>query len=325
MVEFAHPNWLWLLPLPLLLVRWLPPYQTRQRAIQVPFLSLLAQLTGQTPGSGTSTAQPARWQRVALVLTWLLLLLALAKPMWLGPPQTRQMSGRDLMVVVDLSGSMAAKDFAQPGQQALSRLAAVKQVLAEFAQQRQGDRLGLILFGDAAYLQAPFTADQAVWLALLDQAQVGMAGQSTHLGDALGLAIKLMRSSTLEQKVVLVLTDGNDTDSLVPPLEAAKVAAAEGVTVYMVAVGDPATVGEEALDMTVIQGVAERTGGRHFLALSPTQLREVTNTLGELEPAQYQSVEYRLKQSIHYLPVAAVLLLYLTLFSWATWRRRVHG
>ncbi|MDX2319166.1 MAG: VWA domain-containing protein, partial [Moritella sp.] len=287
MIEFSYPWLFLLLPLPWFIQQFSPTYKIKQSALQVPFFSQLVSLSGEQPNTGAVKLEPKIWQRIALSLVWLFLVVAMAKPMWLGEPQIRSQFGRDLMVVVDLSGSMDSRDFSVPGSDSISRLTAVKNVLAEFSQQRSGDRLGLILFGDAAYLQVPFTADHQAWLGLLNESEVAMAGQSTHLGDALGLAIKVMtdeskapiakensnlgvnggvdrtseEKTTAEkriadkQKVVIVLTDGNDTDSLVPPLEAAKIAASRGIKIHMIAIGDPRTFGEQALDMAVIDGV----------------------------------------------------------------------
>lgn len=335
MLEFNYPFWALVLPLPWLINYFLPAFTIRQAAIKVPFFNIVAGLLRPTPNSALQYLKPSRWQRCALLIVWLLLVTAMTQPVILGEPQTRQQIGRDLMVVVDLSGSMETKDFTlqakQPDTDAagvtskftisseyISRLDAVKHVLREFVVQRQGDRLGLILFGDAAYLQAPFTADLNSWTRLLDESRVAMAGQSTHLGDALGLAIKVMASdeikSSQKNKVVLLLTDGNDTDSSVPPLEAAKIAAKNGIRVHVIAIGDPQTVGEQAMDMEVIEGVATLTGGKAFQAISTQELNNVYQTISELEPAKFASFVYQPKQSVHYVPVAAALIIYLVTY-----------
>lgn len=337
MIEFSYPWLFLLLPLPWFVQRFAPAYKIKPTAVQVPFFQQLVRLSGEQPNLGAVKLQPQIWQRIALTFTWLLLLTAMAKPMWLGQPQVRAQFGRDLMVVVDLSGSMDSRDFSVPGAESISRLTAVKQVLTEFSQQREGDRLGLILFGDSAYLQAPFTADHQAWLGLLNEAEVAMAGQSTHLGDALGLAIKILTDEAdnqsfnsdnelfnnnrdqqdipKKQKVVLVLTDGNDTDSLVPPLEAAKIAASQGIKVHMIAIGDPRTFGEQALDMSVIEGVADITGGQAFQALSSVELTRVYDEIAKLEPNQFASFSYQPKVSVHYVPVVFGISVYFLLYS----------
>ncbi|GHA63480.1 VWA domain-containing protein [Photobacterium aphoticum] len=329
--EFAHPWWWLILPLPFLVHFLIPAYRTRQLATKVPFFRQLSEALGAKPTRGASQLSPRWWQRAALVLSWLLLVTALAKPMVLGEPQTRERMGRDLMVLVDLSGSMAEKDFTSDSGAQITRLAAAKQVLADFAKTRKGDRLGLILFGDAAFVQTPFTADQAVWLALLQQTDVAMAGQSTHLGDAMGLAIKVFEQSAQSriasgdteprEQVAIVLTDGNDTGSFVEPVEAAKVAAAKSVRIYMIAMGDPRTVGESALDMDTINQVAALSGGKAFSALNRQELAQAYEQVGKLEPQLYESTTYRPKQSVHYYLIALVVVIYLTAFIFASVQR----
>lgn len=200
--EFAHPLWFIALPLPLLVYFAVPAYRTKQMAIKVPFFRELVEAIGEAPSEGASQLTPSWWQRTTLIITWILVVCALAKPTILGEPQVREQLGRDVMVVVDLSGSMAEQDFTSQQGDKISRLDATKEVLADFAKTRKGDRLGLILFGDAAFVQTPFTADQEVWLELLNQTDVAMAGQSTHLGDAIGLAIKVFEQSEKQSAVV---------------------------------------------------------------------------------------------------------------------------
>lgn len=340
-IEFVHPYSFLLLPLPLLVYWFIPAYRTKKTAIKIPFFDTLMTVLGETPSEGASQLAASWWQRVILIISWILVITALAKPMILGKPQVREQFGRDVMVVVDLSGSMAETDFVatkansaegiRAGQR-ISRLAAAKQVLTDFANTRQGDRLGLILFGDAAFLQTPFTADQQAWLDLLQQTDVAMAGQSTHLGDAIGLAIKVFdqiytqdqdASQPTREKVAIVLTDGNDTGSFVEPIEAAKVAGAKDVRIHMVAMGDPATVGEQALDMNTIKRVAALSGGQSFQALDQSELEQAYATIGELEPALYEATTYRPKQTIHHYLISAVVVIYLLTFFILTLKRRV--
>lgn len=333
--ELEHPLWLVILPLPFLVYFAVPAYRTKQMAIKVPFFRDLVDAIGETPSEGASQLTPSWWQRVTLIVTWILVVCALAKPTILGEPQTREQFGRDVMVVVDLSGSMAEEDFTSKAGERISRLDATKEVLSDFAKTREGDRLGLILFGDAAFVQTPFTADQSVWLELLNQTDVAMAGQSTHLGDAIGLAIKVFEQSHNQrnalnaqepdkerEKVAIVLTDGNDTGSFVEPIDAAKVAKAKGVRIYVIAMGDPQTVGEVALDMETIRRIAEESGGSAFEALNRDELQGAYAKIGELEPQIYESTSYRPKKTIHHHLMAIVVAMYLVAFSSATIRRR---
>ena len=324
-LEFALGWAFLLLPLPLLIGWSAPAHRERQDSLQVPYFQRLVRITGETPSPGASVLRRWRVQALVSILGWTLLVLAAARPEWVEPPITVEKSARDLMLALDLSGSMSAQDFALADGHRRTRLQAAKAVLRDFTHRRRGDRLGLIVFGDAAYLQAPFTADRDTWLTLLDETEVAMAGHSTALGDAIGLAMALFEASKTENRVLILLTDGNDTGSRVPPIDAAVLAAAAGVTIYTLAVGDPRTVGEEALDRETLTSVARATGGRSYLARDGARLAEVYAEIDALEPARYDTLSYRARRSLFHLPLGAFAALYLValpLFALLGWRRR---
>ena len=319
MFELAHPWALLLLPLPLLM-RLLPAYKESRDSVRVPFFDKLVELSEQRPDTGAMILRRDRAQRFLVGFMWLCLIIAATKPQWIGPPIEQQKSGRDLMIAVDLSGSMQTRDFTLPDGSTVDRLQAVKQVLEDLAKQHASDRLGLIVFGDAAYLQTPFTDDHQVWTQLLAETEIGMAGQSTVFGDAIGLAIKLFKENNSDNRVLIVLTDGNDTGSTVPPVDAAKVAAANAIRIYTIAVGDPASAGEEALDMDTIKRVSQVTGGQDFQALDQQALRSAYQAIGELEPELYETISFRPRQSLHWAPLGLALLLYTLYHGLAIWR-----
>ncbi|MBY7762925.1 VWA domain-containing protein [Vibrio fluvialis] len=326
-LEFAY---LWafaLLPLPLLVYWLVPAYRSRENAIKVPFFTQILEALNETPKVAAGLLRASHWQQVTLILSWLLIVTALAKPSVLGEVTTREAFGRDVMMLVDLSGSMEEKDFPTRGGENLTRLDAAKQVLREFVTQRKGDRFGLILFGDAAFIQTPFTADQTVWLSLLDEAQTGMAGQSTNLGDAIGLGIKVFEQTptTTQERIMVVLTDGNDTGSFVAPVDAAKIAASKGIRIYVIAMGDPENIGEQPLDMDVVNRVAELTQARSFVAIDQQQLNEAYQVIDKLEPQKYSSESYRPKISLHHYLIAVVLVLHLIVFSWMTLQQHLRN
>ena len=319
MYELAHPWALLLLALPLAM--WLlPAYRESRDSVRVPFFDKLVNLSEQRPDSGAMILRRDRIQRFLVGFMWLCLVLAAAKPEWVGAPIEQQKSGRDLMIAVDLSGSMETRDFLLPNGESVDRLQAVKQVLAELADQRASDRLGLIVFGSAAYLQTPFTDDHVVWEQLLTETEIGMAGQSTVFGDGIGLAIKLFKESDSDNRVLIMLTDGNDTGSTVPPIDAAKVAETFGIRIYTIAIGDPASAGEEALDMGTIERVSEVTGGQSFQALDQAQIRRAYQAIAELEPQLYETISFRPRVSLHWVPVSMALVLYTLYHSYGTWR-----
>ena len=326
MIEFSYIWAFVCLPLPLLVMWFAPSYKARKASLKVPYFVRLVDVTGEVPKKGAVILRRNIIQRLFLVIAWVCLVTALAKPQLIGPPIKHEESARDLMIAVDLSGSMSVEDFRTENGDVVDRLVAVKTVLAEFAKGRQGDRLGLILFGDSPYLQAPFTADILVWLNLLDEATIGMAGQSTAFGDAIGLSIKAFEQSKTSNRVLIVLTDGNDTSSRVPPAEAAKVAAAHDIKIYTIAVGDPDAVGEEKVDLKVLQTIAEVSGGKAFEALNREELAEVYNTIDSLEPQTYESLVYRSKTSVHQYPMMVFTIMYLIAFMIVGFRsRRTRG
>jgi Ca-activated chloride channel family protein len=236
------------------------------------------------------------------------------------------------MIAVDLSGSMEVEDFTTLNNEKINRLEAVKLVLSELVQGRTSDRLGLILFGDAPYLQAPFTNDIETWLQLLNETEIGLAGQSTAFGDAIGLAISVFENSlseddtvqhkSIDNRVLIVLTDGNDTSSSVPPIDAAKVAASYNIKIYTIAIGDPEAFGEDKVDMDVLNKISELTGGTTYQALNRAELNTVYKEIDLLEQQQFESLSFRPKTSIHYYPIAFAFVLYLlSLFIFVIYRK----
>jgi len=256
-----------------------------------------------------------RAQRFLVGFMWLCLVVSAAKPEWIGAPVEQQKSGRDLMIGVDLSGSMEARDFALPGGQTVDRLQAVKYVLEDLADQRSSDRLGLIVFGSAAYLQTPFTDDHLVWANLLEETEIGMAGQSTVFGDAIGLAIKLFMESDSDNRVLIMLTDGNDTGSLVPPVRAAEIARDQGVRIFTIAMGDPQAAGEQALDEATLQAVADTTGGGYYHADDRAELEAVYAELDRLTPREVESQSYRPQHELFHWPLGFAIVLSLLYFG----------
>jgi Ca-activated chloride channel homolog len=326
MLEFAWPWMFALLPLPLL-VWWLsPPLRARQASVQVPFFERLASATGQTPQRGAVVLQRRATQMVVAVAVWLLTVTALARPQWVGDPLTHDISARDLILAVDISGSMDQPDFRGADGRMLTRLDGVKRVIRDFIARRKGDRIALILFGTRAYVQVPFTQDLATAQQLLDQTEVGMAGQQTALGDTIGLAIKTFEKSTAKQKLLILLTDGNDTASRVPPEHAADIAHQNDIVVYTIGVGDPAASGENRVDLGVLQAVASTTGGHFFRAEDGAQLQAIYADIDRLAPAKLQTLSWRPRLALFQWPLGAAvlisLLLWIALLMASAWNRR---
>jgi Ca-activated chloride channel family protein len=326
MLEFAWPWIFLLLPLPLLVWWALPPYRARQASIQIPFFERLAGATGQTPQRGAVVLRRRATQMGVAILIWILVVTALARPQWVSDPLTHEVSARDLILAVDISGSMDQPDFRNPDGQVLTRLDGVKRVLKDFIARRHGDRIALILFGTRAYLQVPFTQDLATTELLLQQSQVGMAGQQTAIGDTIGLAIKTFEKSTAKQKLLILLTDGNDTASRVPPEHAADIARQNDVVIHTIGVGDPAASGENRVDLGALRAVANTTGGQFFRAEDGAQLQAIYADIDRLAPAKLQTLSWRPKLPLFQWPLGAAVLL--SLFLWlallitSVWRHR---
>lgn len=306
MLSFAFLWIFCLLPLPLL-VWWLAPVRTAHGvAVRVSFIPRLRELSG-AHGSAVPSARRQIARRLLQFLLWVLVLTAAARPQWLEPPITRELPTRDLLLLVDLSVSMDHEDFTNASGQSVNRLTAVKEVLDEFLVKREGDRVGLVVFGNAAFVQVPFTSDLGLCRQLLDEAQVGMAGPRTALGDAMGLGITLFEKSDLPTKTMIALTDGNDTASGMPPDKAAAVAKDRGITIHTVAVGDPASVGEEKIDEAALQLVSQITGGKFFKASDRSQLATIYDELDRLEAVSVDTISHRPRSDLYWIPLAAAL------------------
>jgi len=312
MLTFAHPWLFLLLPLPWLVRKLLPGHHKRKAAVRVPFMQRLSRLVGQQPGSDIAVEGRKVSQWVVLGLSWILVVVALARPQWLEEPIIKELPMRDLLVAVDLSGSMETQDFTDSDGNVVDRLTAVKQVLDTFFARRDGDRVGLILFGSAAFVQVPFTDDTEVVRELLQEAQIRMLGPRTMLGDAMGLSINLFERSEVEERVLIVLTDGNDTGSLIPPERAAEIARDNSVVVHTIAIGDPAAVGEQALDEKTLEDIATLTGGGYFHANDTAELETIYDHLDEINPRQVETQSYRPLTDLFHWPLAVSILM--TLF-----------
>ena len=255
------------------------------------------------------------WRIGALWLVWVLCLLAAARPQFVGDPVALPVSGRDLLMAVDLSGSMEEQDFQIEGRW-VDRLTATKVVATEFISNRVGDRLGLILFGREAYLQTPLTFDRQTVEVLLDESAIGLAGKETAIGDAIGLAIRTLDDAGVDEgrRVLVLLTDGANTAGEVEPLKAAELAAQRGMVIYTIGIGaDALTVRSlfglrqinpsADLDEATLRAVAEQTGGQYFRARDTEELAGIYALLDELEPAESDQQGYRPVAELFFWPL----------------------
>jgi Ca-activated chloride channel family protein len=332
MLEFAWP-WIFLTaPLPWLFRRLLPLSTSRDVLLQVSFIGELESIAGRRRRGRVPT-----WRKqLPLILIWVLLLIAAARPEWPSDAMPQPISGRDLLLAVDVSGSMDYPDMEWEGQPA-SRLTLVKHLLGDFIEGREGDRLGLILFGSRAYLQAPLTFDRRTVRTWLDEAIIGIAGKNTAIGDTIGLAVKRLRDRPADSRVLVLITDGADNGSTVSPATAARLAAEENVRIYAIGIGaDPGpgslgllgfTPGFD-LDEPLLRSLAERTKGAYFRARNHKELAAISEALDMLEPVQQQPSDIRFNQPLYPWPLGIALLLSIAMVAGGTgllpaWGRRL--
>ena len=345
MMTLLWPWALAILPLPFLFRILLPrAKQSNEAALKVPYLSDF-----ELGASNTSGAQKSRWPLLLYSLAWICLVVAVARPQWTGETIELPVSGRDLMIAIDISKSMDHP--IRHNQRSVSRIAATKAVASDFIEKRVGDRIGLILFGDQAYVQAPLTFDRTTVRILLQEAVTGLAGQATAIGDAIGLAVKRLSeqkelsasivnkkrgkddingNSDLTDQVLILLTDGVSNRGEITPLKAAELAATMKLKIHTIGIGSRRS---RELDEQTLRQVAKITGGQYFRAYDTSSLQKIYQLLDELEPLEKDVKSYRPTKSLFYLPLSAALalaallalILYLPHFNWTFWNRTIQN
>ncbi len=322
MIEWLWPLAFLLVPAPIL-VRWLiKPSKKKQPALTVPSLEGFSGLSTNESFSATLSTV----KLIILWLAWILLIAAVARPQWVGEMVSLPTTGRDLMLAIDISGSMATEDM-QVNNDYVDRLSVVKTVISQFLDARKGDRVGLVLFGTNAYVQAPLTFDLKSVKKLLIEAPVGIAGGKTAIGDAIGLTVKRLRERQNEEKVVILLTDGANNVGEIPPIKAAELASVDGIKIYTIGVGAeemrvPSLFGSLAgrttnpsadLDEETLSKIAEATQGRYFRAKDTNTLAQIYELIDKLEPIEQEPETYRPFQVLYYWPLGISLCLFLVL------------
>mgnify|MGYP000571698809 CR=1 FL=1 len=319
MLEFQYPWLLLALPLPWLIYKGLPAKKQQDAALRVPFFEVF----NDSPRLAIRGSNSSKWLSLLLLgLVWLGTLLAASAPRWIGDPVNLPTSGRDLLVAVDISGSMDTEDMFLENNQ-VNRLTLVKKVVGDFVERRASDRLGLVLFGTQAYLQAPLTFDRATVNTLLQEAQLGFAGEKTAIGDAIGLAVKRLRQRPETSRVLILLTDGANTAGQVSPLQAAELAANAKVKIYTLGIGAdemvvPGIFGSNFgarrinpsadLDEETLRAIAEQTGGQYFRARDLQELENIYALLDQLEPIEQEAETFRPTIALFYWPLALAFL-----------------
>ena len=326
-------QWPWMfyaLPLPILAYVLLPRMAVAaQRALRVPDVEPYQSLS-----AGVRKSGKAFFGGMLLLLMWCCLITAAARPQTFGESLGVPITGRDLMLCIDISGSMNETDLYSGNSQA-TRMSVVKYVARDFVSRRVGDRIGLIMFGSQAYVQSPLTHDHETVQHFLDEARVGLAGRSTAIGDAIGLGVKRLRERPAESRVLVLLTDGENSEGAIDPLEAARLAADNDIRVHTIGVGSEASGGligralgmrNSELDEKTLQSIAAQTGGQYFRARDQRELEQIYRAIDKLEPTHKDDMEFRPLRELFAWPLGAALLLNMI---WVVLRQRItdvlHG
>lgn len=317
MFTFAWPLVFLLLPLFWLTQKYWPLTEKKNETmLRIPFLARVQALNQH---AAYSFVLPHRLKQFFCMMIWLLFIIACANPQWLGEPVPITQSGRNIMLAVDLSQSMEIPDL-QQGSRTLNRLQTVKEVAAPFIEKRHGDKLGLILFGSKAYLQTPLTLDRQTVRSMLDDATIGLAGERTAIGDAIGLAVKKFSTENIKSRILILFTDGANNTGNLDPLEAAKLAKESQIKIYTVGIGANEMImsgifGAQAvnpsadLDEDTLKNIASLTQGQYFRAQDKKTLMNILEAINQLEPIEAEGKTMRSITSLFYWPLAAALLL----------------
>jgi Ca-activated chloride channel family protein len=338
MFEFHWP-WMGLLVLLPLLIRlyWPRPPVEKHESVEGTQTTLLhpslTHLQDAFQVRQPSLPLSARLHRWLLYLLWLALVLALMRPQWLEPYTENRTAGYDLMLAVDASHSMNALDFTLEDKQ-VSRMQVVKGVVGRFIEGRQGDRIGLVVFGSRAYVLSPLTYDRKAVSSLLSEVIPRIAGDGTAIGDALGLGVKKLRERPQGSRVLLLIADGENTAGTIPPLKAAQLAAQEGIRIYSIGVGSDKkrvpilengriiTRTDLGFNETVMREIAQNADGAYFRATDTEALEKIYQHIDELEKTEAESRTVFIPQPLYYWPLSVALLLLLVLGIYPEGRQR---
>ncbi len=305
MLKFEWLLVLVLLPLPLLVRRFLPRRESKPASLMVPFFR-------EINAGGFTAIAPSRLNICLAVLAWLVLLCAAARPVWIDERIQVPMTGRDLLIALDISGSMQQQDFSRGSD---SRFGVVQEIASEFVSRRTGDRVGLILFGSQPYLYTPLTFDLDSVVEFLGHARVGFAGQQTAIGDTIGLAVKVLRERSAENRILILLTDGDNSAGSIDPLEGMQLAVEHGVRIFIIGIGiDHSTAASSRSPRNELPYIAQSTGGVYFHASDAEALEEIYAAIDAFEPIEAESRSHLLVTELYPWPLGLAMMLMIWVF-----------
>lgn len=324
MFHFYWPWFALLLPLPFLIRKIIPanPNEKDAGSSEI-FFPAIQRMKQAFPVYSQQNQQSNRFFFILLFLTWICLIVALMQPEKVDSFRHETNKGYDLMLAVDISASMQAVDFST-GSKAISRLDATKEVVGKFALGRQGDRVGLIAFGESAYLPVPLTLDTVSVSHMLNHTVSGMAGNATAIGDAIGLSIRTLRERPEGSRILILLTDGEDNASSIPPLEAAKIAKEYGIRIYTIGIGKkgpvpfPSRFGgyemvEVSMDENLLKEIASMTGGHYFSASNQKVLEAIYEKIDKLEKTESDQTIFLIREPFYQYPLSLALIFFFIL------------
>ena len=329
-LSFIWPWMIALLPLPWLINILIKPVHKQHSPLLAP--QIISRIGDELPEENlVEINQTRRGLPILATLLWFALIAAASRPVVFLDSTPFEVSGKDIVLAVDLSGSMQKEDMYLEGDE-VNRLIAVKSVVSEFIERRKGDRMGLVVFGTQAFLQSPLTYDLKTVQTLLNETEIGMAGQNTAIGDAIGLTLKHFNEnkfdSNIQSAVLILLTDGSNTAGTVDPTDAANKAQEFGLKVYTIGVGkvrsrnglDRFLTNKSDMDIETLTLISELTGGQFFQANDTEQLAEIYQYINELESVEHEVFSYRLRTELYFWPLSLAFLLSM-LLAWQQMRK----
>ena len=305
--QFAYPFVAFLAPLPILIYWLLPAIKNKTTALIYPYFNRVVTVTEQKPKKASHIKKRSITASIIMYIVWLLLIIAMASPQLIGKPEKQIKTSRNFLILADLSFSMANTDWVVDNKK-VTRWDAVKNIMKDFIEGRKSDRMGLVFFASNAYIQAPFTTNLTTVKTMLDEADVGMAGQMTNIGKAIIKGMDLFERDTIETKVILLLTDGVDSGMDILPLDAANMAKNDSIIIYTIGIGDPGDSSSD-LDEITLTEIAEITSGKYFRAKDVKALENIYNELDKLQPVEYEEESYTPKTLLYYYPLGLAMLL----------------
>lgn len=322
--EWSHP-WVFLFLVLIPTVYWLvPPMRLKTSALVFPSFRRAVTISGINPRQKSKVSKKKIIQWLSSIVIYICLLISAAGPKLVGQPEKKIKTARSFLITADMSFSMNNKDWVVDKER-LTRWHAVQKLMTNFIKGRKSDRMGLVLFATHPYLQAPLTEDLNSVMFMLNDAEVGMAGQMTGIGDAIGYSMKVFEADTTKEKVILLLTDGVDSGRGTSPLDAAAVVKKDSIKIYTLGIGDPS--GRDKIDEKTMKFIAHSTGGEYFRAMDENELNKAYKALDTLEPIKYEATTLKPEVLLYYYPlivsivIECLLILYLNILSYIKARK----